>query len=488
MNASHITRLIRLLFPIGAAFMLVVMYMAGFGMFSPSTVASAAIQADNQAGDNGQLVFTSYFDPSPRADGLTDIYDGDHAWGDVDQDGYLDLLLTGRDGANAVTRLFYNTATGFTDSGEALPGLLRSSAQWADVDYDGYLDLALSRVSPDEDAANTKIFINDDEGLVESDQGELEGVESGDLAFADVNNDGAPDLLVTGFNGSTSITELYLNDWWGEFYWSQSLEGLHDSVAEFADYNNDGWVDLVIAGTTDAGSDQMLFYKNVAGELVPDVVASVAGLAHPDIEWADFNQDGCMDLLYAGEFISTPSMSIFTNHCTTTGIFTEQLLSVPSGQAVSVDAVDYDNDGDADILVSGNDTATTHGPLTRVYANNAGSFSVHSTLTGLYRGTAEFVDYDDDHDVDILLTGADSALVPHTLLVSNPTEGFNPSPEPPAVLTATVTGSQVTLRWTRSQDTDPDTEEPYSPNDLQYNVAVGSWPDEPDVLDPLAFR
>ncbi len=63
---------------------------------------------------------------------------------------------------------------------------------------------------------------------------------------------------------------------------------------------------------------------------------------------------------------------------------------------------DYDNDGDLDILLTG----SFGGPVARVYRNTGGAFvDIGAGLTGVQNGSVAWGDYDNDGDLDILLTG-----------------------------------------------------------------------------------
>jgi hypothetical protein len=67
------------------------------------------------------------------------------AWGDYDNDGDLDILLTGFDpDGNSVAKLYRNNGGGFGDSGVALTGVGASSVAWGDYDNDGDLDILLT--------------------------------------------------------------------------------------------------------------------------------------------------------------------------------------------------------------------------------------------------------------------------------------------------------------------------------------------------------
>src|SRR5262249_59002548 len=66
------------------------------------------------------------------------------------------------------------------------------------------------------------------------------------VAIGDVNNDGRPDVLVTGYRG----VRLFLNNGDGTFTDATREAGLDSPLwgtsAAFLDYNCDGWLDLVV--------------------------------------------------------------------------------------------------------------------------------------------------------------------------------------------------------------------------------------------------
>ena len=65
------------------------------------------------------------------------------AWGDYDNDGDLDVLLTGPSGGVA-SRVYRNNGGTFSDIGAGLPGVSISSVAWGDYDNDGDLDILLT--------------------------------------------------------------------------------------------------------------------------------------------------------------------------------------------------------------------------------------------------------------------------------------------------------------------------------------------------------
>ena len=67
---------------------------------------------------------------------------------------------------------------------------------------------------------------------------------------------------------------------------------------------------------------------------------------------------------------------------------------------------DYDNDGDLDILLTG---VIVQDIISKIYRNNGDNTFTEQTgivLAGVYDGSVAWGDYDNDGDLDILLTGA----------------------------------------------------------------------------------
>ncbi|MFC2080501.1 PKD domain-containing protein, partial [Bacteroidota bacterium] len=84
---------------------------------------------------------------------LTGVYNSSVAWGDYDNDGYLDILLTG----SYMSKIFHNNGdNSFTEkTAIELPGVSSGSVAWGDYDNDGDLDILLTGSSM------SKIFNND---------------------------------------------------------------------------------------------------------------------------------------------------------------------------------------------------------------------------------------------------------------------------------------------------------------------------------------
>jgi hypothetical protein len=93
----------------------------------------------------------------------------------------------------------------------------------------------------------------------------FEGVSAGSIAFADVDGDGDPDVLITGENNSDIPTStLYTNDGSGNFteVTGTPFEGVFRSSIAFADVDGDGDPDVLITGLTNSLRSISKLYTN----------------------------------------------------------------------------------------------------------------------------------------------------------------------------------------------------------------------------------
>ena len=90
-----------------------------------------------------------------------------------------------------------------------------------------------------------------------------------DFDFADYNNDGLSDIVISGEDANTGlgITKLYVTyaDQFGSNYQlietDLELEGLRESSVDWIDYDKDGDLDLFITGLDVDGEAKSLLYK-----------------------------------------------------------------------------------------------------------------------------------------------------------------------------------------------------------------------------------
>ena len=343
------------------------------------------------------------------------------AIGDYDNDGDLDLFLTGY-GSNV---LYRNEGNGtFVDVTEragvrdTLPGgRWNTSAAFVDVDRDDDLDLFIAAYLdvPPSDASSAeassgricydavgardycsprayrhmpdRLLRNNGDGTF-TDVSDISGITKADgaglgAATGDYNGDGWPDLYVA--NDATP-NQLWINQKNGTFV----DEGPVSGAAVNAAGNPEGSMGIA-SGDYDADGDEDLFVTNIVGESFVLYVNNgraefddsrvKAGLAQPTAaftgfgtDWIDVDNDGWLDLFIANGAVNIVEAQrgdrfpfrmrnqLFRN--LGTGRF-EEIAASAAGPAFARAEVhrgaafgDVDNDGDVDILVT-----TNNGPV-----------------------------------------------------------------------------------------------------------------------------
>ena len=234
------------------------------------------------------------------------------AFGDYDNDGYLDVLLENFQTASQVYR--NNADRTFTSVGGQI-GLsvegFTQGAAWGDYNRDGRLDLYVN-----EDFGNNQLFENlDYESFrdVTDSSGVVTNGNSYGTAWGDYNNDGFPDIFIATCNASAanSIKHLLLNRGNGTFVDVNYDAGVADSLPSWGivwlDYDNDYDLDIYITNIYEPPrSGANVLYRNNGDETFTDVslAARVGGDLSENsygVAAADFDNDGWIDLYVANQ-------------------------------------------------------------------------------------------------------------------------------------------------------------------------------------------
>ncbi|MEQ8786972.1 MAG: FG-GAP-like repeat-containing protein [Pirellulaceae bacterium] len=408
--------------------------------------------------------------------GLTGVTDSSVAWGDYNLDGDLDVLLTGSvSGGGRIARIYRNVGGSFSDIAAGLTGVSDGSVAWGDFDNDTDLDILLTGF----DGTNrvTKVYRNFGSGNFSDIFAGLTGVDNGAAAWGDYDNDGDLDILLTGRdNGSNPVTKVYRNTGSGFSDITAGLAGVADSSAAWGDYDNDGDLDILLSGSSGAGRIARV-YQNTGG-VFSDILAGLIGVENGSAAWGDYDNDGALDILLTGFDGANRVANVYRN--VGGGVFsdiTAGLTGVSSGSAAWGD---FDNDGDLDILLTGNAGVG----ISRVYQNTSGAFSdVATGLSGVVDGAVAWGDYDNDGDLDILLTGHDNGANPIVRIYQNTAATANTPPPAPTGLVSTVNSdTSVTLSWTAPTD------DSTAAAGLTYNLRVGTTPGDSDIVSTMAFQ
>jgi hypothetical protein len=118
--------------------------------------------------------------------------------------------------------------------------------------------------------------------------------------------------------------------------------------------------------------------------------------------WGDYDGDGDLDLCYGGFTLAGSLTSVYRNDA-------GQLTDINAGMLPMLWSAaawgDYDNDGDLDLMVAGYDSVAQV-PRSILYRNNAGSFVDSGNLFhDVYLPCVSWLDSDNDGDLDLILSG-----------------------------------------------------------------------------------
>jgi hypothetical protein len=281
--------------------------------------------------------------------GVNYSFSGAMSWGDYDNDGDLDLVVMGDDVDACV---FRNTNGTFSDSNyisiNGLTFLGGGECSWGDYDNDGDLDLAATG-EDDTFTAKTRVYLNNNGSF--NTYTSLTGVTDSSLCWGDYDNDGDLDLAV----GGNSSAYIYRNT--GALSTGNRItinaSGLKQAALAWGDYDNDGDLDLALA--TDVSNR---IYQNNGGNF--SSYTSLTVLANTmnggSLAWGDYDNDGDLDILMSG----SPSLMSYASYLyrNNNGVFaSDDYIALAGGVDGSNSWGDYDNDGDLDMLVAGEASA-----------------------------------------------------------------------------------------------------------------------------------
>lgn len=271
---------------------------------------------------------SGHFTVSAQVFGTSTLFPSSPSWGDIDNDGLLDLVLGAwAEQPQGGIHIYRNIGNGQFQLQQSLPKAWTFVPRFADINGDRFQDLLVSA-----DFGQASYYRNDGRGLMHP--AGFSDVENGmGNAVGDIDNDGDLDWFITSIRdfdeaeGTWGLTgnRLHLNDGSGDFSDITGSAGVRDGYwgwgAEFADFDNDGDLDI--------------YHVNGWPDGTPNIAA---------------------------QFSDTPAC-LFEN----LGGNTFQEIAAASGDAGNtgqgrcVVVFDYDNDGDQDIFIANNHELVVEG-------------------------------------------------------------------------------------------------------------------------------
>ncbi|MDO8899220.1 MAG: VCBS repeat-containing protein [Bacteroidales bacterium] len=314
----------------------------------------------------------------------------------------LKLLLT----AFLVLLLQVIYPQSFTDIRAGLTGVAESSASWMDTDRDGDLDIL---VSGEFYQGNQPKILSNHYRNIRNDKFNLAGSGipdffRGDFSIGDFDLDGIADIAFMGeLKGGRRIATIYKGTGNGTFIPTNiNFTPVRDGSIHFGDFDGDGDLDVLVAGESENGPVTQI-YRNDRNNRFTLIQSGLPGIRRGVARWIDFNLNGQLDVFITGlNAANVPVSILFENKVNgfvalNTGIIALKNSNVAFG--------DFDNDGDPDILILGE---TQNGrPTTQLYRNNRnGNFAAVATpFANVTDGFADWGDMDLDGDLDLLISG-----------------------------------------------------------------------------------
>lgn len=386
----------------------------------------------------GSVIFTEVFPGE-----FPGVIYSSNSWGDYDNDGDLDLILTGKVYNNLyITKLFRNNnGNSFeVDTNFNVIQVNKGYSEWYDYNNDGLLDVIISgSLDYYSDQIQTKLYRNiGNSTLIEESNIELPGVAWGSTTFGDCNNDGKPDLLIMGEDeNNLKITDIYINKWGVDFIKDTCNNFLPVNIGEakWFDYDKDGRLDFLQRGVGSLNNNTHL-YRNLGENIFDSTDFPYA----PGLSFVDIDNDDNIELFLGESFYRSDGSGDF-----------ELLKPLYLPRITEHAWGDYDNDGDLDILFY----SIVIGKLILFDNLGDGTFKeAHSVLLDEIRvnSSVQFVDFDNDGRLDFFVTGYINTSTKVSRLYKNNYYLSNQKPSPPTVLWDSTYADVVFVNWNKGND------------------------------------
>ena len=244
---------------------------------------------------------------------LSNLSFASYDFGDIDNDGDYDFLISGYSFDGYKTLLFENKRKKDENGVAVVPvevyfeevdndfvSVKEGTADFVDFDADGKLDVLFSGQSSNGDLV--KAYKNTEAGYTDLDVG-LPAVRNGRFVFGDFDSNGFKDVLYSGtVSGVGKVTKL--NTWIPET--SKMVDSGYD-LSDYeqanmgvADFDGDLDADVVITGKNSNMNNSSGGWVSWMDEYISDILINVRGFAAPEDGSGGIANDGSGDALESG--------------------------------------------------------------------------------------------------------------------------------------------------------------------------------------------
>ena len=412
--------------------------------------------ASSIGGDNRTLIHSTY---------------SNAAWGDYNNDGYLDVFYSDKNNHGSASKIasnFYQndgkgnfikvTSPSFTGTAFScpiwfdmnndglldlfIPGLNNYDYQWKDLDTrlsDIKFHLYINQGMQSNGRFKFKEIAADESGLMPVFNGKSGGKGHNWVAAGDYDNDGFTDLIITGFDEQTrseredyedAVRVVYLfKNIEGKYFELQEtplngnmpFHGLTDGSVCFADLDNDGWLDIFSTGYGYSRASEVHIYWNQHDGTFIESEIEFDNTYNSSCDVYDLDNDGKLDLIMTGVYFDGESKQFFLYKNLGDRQFEklekECLVPIDGGQ---LSFGDVNNDGLPDMLAGGHADLNNYQHTTWLYVNK-GNFDFEAiahynkdtygwSFSRISHGNQHLIDYNNDGLLDAWSSGWSNSM------------------------------------------------------------------------------
>ena len=434
------------------------------------------------------LAFAQSFTPKDTLE-FNNLSNPVYEWMDVNNDGRLDILITGQDQSitDVSTSLSFvyeqQADTTFVLQATDLQSLGQQQFRIADLNGDGRQDLLMSStdgtsfehaiLENNGDYTWTKVVINT--GITHWEE----------LRLADLDNDGQPEIITASEEGLEAYKEV--NTVWEIITLPEEvLPLITDPV--IADFDKDGFKDILLMGEVAEGEPVAWWLINQQELEFKIQTVGSDSLRIVDYVVSDFNEDGFPDVFFSTEADSrtrATQMLLNVNGEAFTDSVNNDRLGLKNAR---VFAADITSDGIVETDIEGEAPGVTNPIVSRERVIHLGGGLLEyerDTLENTAGQGRRYGDYDFDGDLDyfeITVVGTEGRV----WLYENTEEEMNEGPDGLEDLLAFQFQDALYLVWNKASDDRTDS------RSVTYDVSLGTAEGTADIMaggfDPSSLR
>jgi hypothetical protein len=307
--------------------------------------------------------------------------------GDLNHDGFTDVVLVGSHegdlGGNTGSYIYWGSSTGLSrEHRSELPTHGAIGCAIGDLNRDGYLDLVFANMDP----GGMQILYGSPQGFDLKHQTSWAVADPRFPMLADANRDGYLDVLVPSVKRGLLIYYGSASGFAAERF--DRLDGTVTVSQQVADLNGDGYLDIIVCNLMDDakamyhGIHSFIYWGSAQGYSSTRRSELPSSGAHHAVV-ADFNRDGHLDIFisnYQSEF--TRSLDSYVYWGDAKGSYSPaRRFALHNESAAGVVAADLNGDGWVDLAVSNHVQNGDHHTRSLIFWNQAGTFNQANTIS-----------------------------------------------------------------------------------------------------------